>query len=401
VNSELEDLRRRLSRTEQQVELLETTLRSRNDETLRTNRTLRSAREFLRAVYRAMPGALLFIDETGVIFDANDTLLAMVGRRPEEVIGSEATSWFVDLPDLRAALDGSAFESTERHLRTRDGELPVLVSATVVQVPAERKRAIVCIATDLSDRKRMEADLRQAHKLESVGRLAAGVAHEINTPMQFVTDSVCFAREALDELLANPDAETVADVSSALTQAVSGLSRIAEIVKSMRVFAHPGRVKTTVDLDRAIRSALVVAAGEYKLVADVVLEIDELPPVIGYAGDLNQALLNLMINAGQAIAEVVSRDQTRGTLRVSARRAGDDVEIAIADTGPGIPEAIRERIFDPFFTTKEVGHGTGQGLTVVHAVVVELHGGSIAVETEVGKGSTFIIRIPISGVGAS
>jgi signal transduction histidine kinase len=212
---------------------------------------------------------------------------------------------------------------------------------------------------------------------------------------------VCFAREALDELLANPDAETVADVSSALTQAVSGLSRIAEIVKSMRVFAHPGRVKTTVDLDRAIRSALVVAAGEYKLVADVVLEIDELPPVIGYAGDLNQALLNLMINAGQAIAEVVSRDQTRGTLRVSARRAGDDVEIAIADTGPGIPEAIRERIFDPFFTTKEVGHGTGQGLTVVHAVVVELHGGSIAVETEVGSGSTFIIRIPISGVGAS
>jgi PAS domain S-box-containing protein len=396
VLSEVEELRLRLSRSEHQVELLQSTLRARINETLRADRTQRTSREFLRAVYRAMPGALLFIDEAGVIFDINDTFLAMLGRRPEEVIGSSVASWFTNLP----ALDAGELAQTECSLRARDREIPVLFSATSVQMPGERRRALVGVATDISDRKRMEADLQRAHKLESVGRLAAGVAHEINTPMQFVTDSVSFVQDSIAELLADRDDETATEITAALALAVSGLDRIAEIVQSMRVLAHPGRVKTAVDMDLAIRSVVAVAAGEYKLVADVSVEVAELPPVICHPGDINQALLNLIVNAGQAIAEVVGHSGERGALRVTARQHGDDVEIAIADTGAGIPDTIRDRIFDPFFTTKELGHGTGQGLAVAHAMICDLHGGTISVDTELGRGSVFRVRLPINAAGA-
>jgi signal transduction histidine kinase len=311
--------------------------------------------------------------------------------------------------------------------------IPVLFSATPVQIPGERRRALVCVAVDLSERKRMEAELRQAHKLESVGRLAAGVAHEINTPVQFVSDSVHFANDAfqevmtaiagyrelratlasgaagddtawraaaarVDELERTCDLEyAIENVPKALTRATDGLSRIADIVRSMRVFAHPTRQKAPADLTEAIRATLVVAASEYNMIADLGTDLCELPPVVCHVGDINQAVLNLVVNAGQAMSEVVRKTGQRGKLQVTTRRDRDDVVISIADTGPGIPEAIRDRVFDPFFTTKIVGKGTGQGLAVAHAVVCEMHAGALTFDTECGRGTTFHMRLPIAG----
>jgi signal transduction histidine kinase len=282
---------------------------------------------------------------------------------------------------------------------------------------------------DVTDQRRLENDLAQAQKLESVGRLAAGVAHEINTPVQFVSDSVHFVREAMDDLSeivdkyrdlriatesgtgveaaakAAEDAENEADLDYilenapvALDRARDGLGRVAAIVRSMKDFAHPDRKEMAqADLNQAISSTLIIAANEYKYVADVETGFSELPPVNCFAGEINQVVLNLIVNAAHAIGDVVKGTSAKGKITVATRAHEDFVEIAISDTGRGIPVEARSRIFDPFFTTKEVGKGTGQGLAIARSVVVDKHGGSLTFDTELGKGTTFYIRLPVAG----
>ena len=286
---------------------------------------------------------------------------------------------------------------------------------------------------DVTDQRRLESDLAQAQKLESVGRLAAGVAHEINTPVQFVSDSVHFVREAMDDLSTIVDKyrqlrtalENGADVESApkaakkaeddadldyilenapvaLDRARDGLGRVATIVRSMKEFAHPDRKEMAhADLNQAISSTLVIASNEYKYVAQVETRLAELPLVNCYAGEINQVLLNLIVNAAHAIGDVVKGTESKGKITIITRVLGDSIEIAIADTGRGIPVDARARIFDPFFTTKEVGKGTGQGLAIARTVVVDKHGGSLHFETEVGQGTTFFVRLPIAGCASA
>jgi signal transduction histidine kinase len=167
----------------------------------------------------------------------------------------------------------------------------------------------------------------------------------------------------------------------------------------MRTFAHPDhREMAPADINHAIDTTLTIARNEYKYVADVETRFGELPPVRCYLGDVNQAILNVVVNAGHAIADVVHGSDRRGTITVRTSVEGDHVVIAIGDTGGGIPLAIRERIFDPFFTTKEVGKGTGQGLAITRSVIVTRHGGTLAFESELGKGTTFFLRLPIAGL---
>jgi signal transduction histidine kinase len=182
----------------------------------------------------------------------------------------------------------------------------------------------------------------------------------------------------------------------ALESSLEGLGRIATIVRSMKEFAHPDQAeKTSADLNQAIKSTLVIAHNEYKFVADIDTDFGELPPVPCYLGEINQVVLNLLVNAAHAISDVVKDSGTMGKLTVRTRLDAKEVEIAIGDTGAGIPEAARDRIFDPFFTTKEVGKGTGQGLAIAHSVIVKKHQGTLRFETECGKGTTFFIRLPI------
>ena len=279
---------------------------------------------------------------------------------------------------------------------------------------------------DVTQRAEMEAELRQAQKLESIGRLASGVAHEINTPIQFVSDSVHFVRDAfatinglleryqglrrqeteserlatLAELEGVEDAEDlpylVENVPKALERSIEGLGRVATIVRSMKEFAHPDQQQqAAADLNSALASTLVIARNEYKDVADVETDFGELPPVTCQIGELNQSFLNIIVNAAHAIADV-TKLRPRGLIRVSTRQVGGDAVVEIADSGAGIPEGIRERIFDPFFTTKGIGRGTGQGLAIAHRSVVQRHGGSLTFRTEEGKGTTFVIRVPVT-----
>jgi predicted ATPase/signal transduction histidine kinase/tRNA A-37 threonylcarbamoyl transferase component Bud32 len=298
-------------------------------------------------------------------------------------------------------------------------------------VIAERTQELTLANQKLRDaaaeRERIEAELRLAQKLESVGRLAAGIAHEINTPVQYVSDSLTFMRDALPSLLDTigryrelaatieghgdvaaaaagaraADAEADVDYAvthapAALAAALDGLGRVAAIVRSMKDFAHPDRdEKTLVDLNRAIESTLMIAANECKYVAVVHTELAALPLVRCNGGEINQAVLNLVINAAHAIRDVVGQTGAKGKIVVRTRRDGGEVEIAISDTGTGIPDAIRDKIYDPFFTTKEVGRGTGQGLAIVRGVVVDRHAGSLRFDTVAGVGTTFFLRLPI------
>ena len=275
----------------------------------------------------------------------------------------------------------------------------------------------------------LHSRLAQAQKLESIGQLAAGIAHEINTPTQYVGDNLRFIKESVPELIkliegysgfANRDdgppewSEQAAELKAALEdldleflreelpkaleQSLEGVERVTRIVQSMKKFSHPGgKAKEASDLNSAIESTITVTQNEWKYVAEMVTEFDRaLPPVPCLLGDFNQVILNLIINATHAIADVVGQDSgQKGTITVSTRADGDCAEIRISDTGTGIPAKIRSRIFEPFFTTKEVGKGTGQGLAIAHTVIVQRHGGSLSVESKEGKGTTFIIRMPL------
>ena len=284
---------------------------------------------------------------------------------------------------------------------------------------------------EMAARDKVELELRHAQKLEAVGRLAAGIAHEINTPIQFVSDSVQFVTAASTDLLALVDkyqiavravlagtpalpaateaveAEHAADldyiageIPAALRRALDGIDRVSVIVRSMKMFAHHDQDMRDVDLNQAIQSTLIIARNEYKYVADVDTELGDLPLVRCHVGEINQVVLNLLVNAAHAIADVHQGGDGRGRIAVRTSVDGDDVVIAVSDTGSGIPEAIRHRIFEPFFTTKDVDRGTGQGLAIAHSVVTEKHGGSLTFTTELGRGSTFTIRLPIRGKGA-
>jgi len=187
----------------------------------------------------------------------------------------------------------------------------------------------------------------------------------------------------------------VARLPMAIERALAGLSRITAIVRSMKVFAHPDqRQMEPVDLNQAVQSTLTVASNEYKYVAELETEFGELPQVTCHAGEINQAVLNLVINAAHAIADHAKHGE-KGLIRVRTRRDGDSAVIAISDTGGGIPDSIQDRVFDPFFTTKEVGRGTGQGLSVARSVIVEKHRGQLSFESQRGQGTTFEIRLPL------
>jgi signal transduction histidine kinase len=295
----------------------------------------------------------------------------------------------------------------------------------VIQRTVQLEDANIQLREEMKQRSAMELELRHAQKLQSVGRLAAGVAHEINTPIQFVGDSVQFIDEAISDVvvvlskqrdvvervLAGEAAVACAaaaveafeqydmqylleELPQAAGRALDGVSRVGAIVQSMKVFSHQHQGLTLVDINQVIVNTLTIARNEYKYVADVETDYGDIPLVSCQRGEINQVLLNIVLNAAQAIADATDGDR-RGRISIATKRDGDCVVVSIADTGGGIPDEIRDRVFEPFFTTKEVGKGTGQGLAIAHSVIVDKHGGSLMFDSTPGVGTTFHIRLPI------
>ena len=314
-------------------------------------------------------------------------------------------------------------------MHTAQGERIFRVSTSPIFDDADMITAVVELFEDVTDRLAAEREFRQAQKLEAIGQLAAGIAHEINTPVQYVGDNIRFLDEAfrdlvalneqyasllkavqraepvtaliheLEEVIAQADIPFLLDeIPKTIQQSMDGVSRIGEIVRAMKEFSHPGsEEKVHIDINRILASTITVSRNEWKYVADVETDLaPDLPLLPCLAGEINQVFLNLIVNAAHAINDITENGTMgKGLIRLSTCIRDGWLEIRVADTGGGIPEDVQDRIFDPFFTTKKIGKGTGQGLAIARSVVVDKHQGTLRFETEVGKGTTFIIQLPL------
>jgi PAS domain S-box-containing protein len=384
--------------------------------------------ERLRVIVEHSSDLLFLTSENTTIGFANPAAEAAVGQPTSALVGADLRSLIH--PDDRAEtlthIDAPGGRTTEAcRLRRGDGEW-MQVEMIIGQVQEhDGSASLVVNARDMSERHRLEVELRHAQKLESVGRLAAGIAHEINTPVQFIGDNVRFlessfadllrlreahgtvlsaiadpaavaaAVDAVRELETDLDVDFVAEeVPAAIKQTLDGVDRVATIVRAMKAFGYTSNdEKAPADLNEAIGNTLVVADSELKYVADVETDFAELPPVWCHIGDVNQVVLNLVVNAAHAVA---AAGKERGTVRVSTRVDADQAVIEVTDSGTGIPPEIADKVFEAFFTTKDVGAGTGQGLALCWSLVVDRHGGAIDFTSEPGAGTTFTVRLPIA-----
>ncbi|WP_417831788.1 PAS-domain containing protein [Terasakiella sp.] len=392
------------------------------------------------------PAAILVTDVEGTIYYANEALLKSSGYSREEVIGANPRIFqsgetkseeYAKLWDTISA--GRVWQGV-LHNKTKSGEeiwermliVPIKNRSDQILNYVAIKENITESREQEKERERLENELRQAQKMEAVGQLAGGIAHEINTPTQYVSDNLKFLKdiwenlselhalfdqvlplvqdnekaqkllEDIQELKDDLDFEVLSDdVEDAISDAVDGTQQISRIVRAMKDFSHPGQKEMVMsDINRALTSTATVCKNEWKYVAHLDFELDDrLPQVQCLPGELNQVFLNMIVNAAHAIEERNKAEKTsdlRG-ITIRTRNLGETIEIDFQDEGSGIPAKIRDKVFNPFFTTKIVGKGTGQGLSISHDVIVNKHGGRIWFETEEGKGTTFKISLPVKG----
>jgi PAS domain S-box-containing protein len=400
--------------------------------------------ELVKLVVDSTPGAMFGMDAEGRFTFCNPAGVRLLGYTDtSEILGRDTHALIhhtrtdgsvypvADCPIFHSFSTGEDAHALDEFFWRKDGSsFPVEYSSRQIRRDGKLIGAVVTFL-DITERKRRELEINQSQKLEAVGRLAAGIAHEINTPIQFVGDNTRFLLDSFQDELkmirkyeqlqqaaaqGPVDAALLSEISAmraeidwpyleeeipkAINQMLEGLGRVSTIVRGMKEFSHVDRSneKAPGDINRALESTLIVARNELKYIADVEVNFGELPTVLCHLGDLNQVFLNLLVNAAHAIEDCTKETHARGTISVKTRTEGDYVEISIGDSGTGIPEEARDKIFDPFFTTKGVGKGTGQGLALARAVVVEKHGGTLTYITEMGKGTTFFIRLPLHAV---
>jgi PAS domain S-box-containing protein len=392
------------------------------------------AEKDLRLTHFALENAadsVLWVDRQARILFANEAACRALGRSRQELTslsvsdidpffpGEKWQDFWEDLKTRRSI----TFEAQPRNKEGR--VLAIEVMATYLEFDGQEY--LLSFARDISERHRIQAQLQQAQKMESIGQLAAGIAHEINTPIQFVGDNVRFVKDAwsgLDALISlseslqenavSPttlqelrrilqESDSVylrSEIPRALEQSLDGIARVAKIVRAMKEFSHPGSdEKQPADINRAVLTTLTVSRNEWKYVAEVeTLLQPDLQMIPCHIGELNQVLLNLLINSAHAIAEVVGKDSNqKGKITIRTAQDRQVTTITVQDTGAGIRPEIQSRVFDPFFTTKAVGRGTGQGLFLAHNSIVKKHGGKIWFDSELGKGTTFFIQLPTAG----
>jgi signal transduction histidine kinase len=331
----------------------------------------------------------------------------VLGRlnRPDKLLVIKKPFEAVEVLQCANALAGKWYSEQElrRHL------------ASLEETIRSRTASLETINEQLREQMRLrqaaEMELGLAQKLEAVGRLAAGIAHEINTPIQYITDSVNFLGTAFDELLAvvaaagsaaspntSSDLEFLREeVPRAIERTIEGTERVATIVRAMKEFSHPdASEKMAADLNRALQNTLMIARNEYKYVASINLECGNLPEVVCNVGELSQVFLNLIVNSAHALSDA-GHDTATGRITIRTKVVDGWAQFTFEDNGCGIPQDIIDKIYDPFFTTKEVGRGTGQGLAIARSIVVDKHGGSISVQSTPGVGTCFTLRLPLSG----
>ncbi|WP_336080042.1 two-component system sensor histidine kinase NtrB [Thalassospira sp. CH_XMU1448-2] len=395
----------------------------------------------LKTILDTVVEGILIVDATGIIQDFNKSAEEILRAQGNELHGTSVDVIFIDRKMtvrhrlLNRCINISSgvlkYDYTETMAQRLDGDsFPMEIIVSPANFSSEM--SYLYIFRDITRRKqaeesqkKLEEDLREALKLEAIGHLAGGIAHEINTPSQYIRDNLKFLNDsygalsrvlglALQTLWKNRDrlpANTfeefarqlrdsdleflLEEIPHATQQSLDGINQVARIVLSMKEFSHPGGTeKTTTDINRVLSNVIVISRNEWKHYADVIEKFDpEIPHIPCYINEVNQVFLNLIVNAVQAIQEA-GRKPSEGIITVKTTSLDDSILISISDNGTGISKENRSKIFNPFFTTKEVGKGTGQGLSITHDIVTVRHGGRIWFETEMGKGTTFHVLLP-------
>lgn len=398
---------------------------------------LKEQQNNLQTILDFMSIGILIIDQKGKLQMVNAALLEIFGTEWQHTDNNAIKNNQDILPDILKNLSDAP--SIEKEFINSDGRwIHLLRLVTPIRLSGEDVLLVTFV--DISEqkeaekqRKLLKQDLETAGRLKAIGTLAAGVAHEINTPIQYIGDNVRFTREAVDDILSilslyqqlinslgdiemtssvrqdlntlrNKEDEVdieylLEEIPPALNQALSGIEHVARIIAAMKTFSHQGEDKiSTYDINDGIQNTLTISRNEWKHVADIQTYLDpELPSPSCFVGDMNQVLLNLIINAAHAIEDkLVNEPSTKGTISIRTFTEDKFVCITISDNGIGMTEETQSRVFEPFFTTKDVGKGTGQGLSLARNIVVDKHGGELLVESEFGVGSTMQIKLPLN-----
>ncbi|MCG8084472.1 MAG: ATP-binding protein [Candidatus Thiodiazotropha taylori] len=410
-----------------------------------TQHDLKDKEQFLSDVTNSMSEGFVVLDHGGVVRYANPESARLIGWTENEMLGKQfsqivygekkpAKEKNVKTIVMDTLKDGVIRADNDDLFTHKSGhEIDIVFSVSPMLQSGDEKRVVLTFS-DISERKRadrermdLERQLNQTHKMEAVGQLAGGIAHEINTPIQYIGDNLKFIKESqqdmqnllqdyadlsskakqqpelhaelekIDETIEEIDLEYLTEeTTNAIDQSITGASQVARIVLAMKEFAHPGgKDMALADLNRIVSNAVAVCKNEWKYVADTQLQLsDNLPDVKCLAGEVSQVVLNIIVNAAHAI-EAAKREE-KGTITITTELKDEQVEIRVSDTGTGIPEEAQEYVFNPFFTTKDVGRGTGQGLAIAQDIIVGKHQGELLFETEQGVGTTFIIRLPLT-----
>ncbi len=410
AEQQLEEMTKRLSEASQAFE--------------ESHRGEKRAAEQLRAILEQIPNVVITADHTGEIRTINYQARGTLGTTPKLARGRKGWDFLPAFAGIVDADEAQHHADTAREdllARRSDGtEFPCEVH--VANFSSVEGPATIWTVRDISRRviaekrrRTLETELRQAQKLEALGTMAGGIAHEMSTPIQFITDNVNFLRSAFTDILsalkeyrallpAEDDVRIaeacdldylVSEIPQATAQSLEGLTRVTEILLAVKRFSHPGTPsKEANDLNQIVKTTAIVSKNQWKYVADLEMDLgDDLPMVESNAGELNQVLLNLIVNAAHAIEDLRAKNG-RGKITIKTRRIDGGVECAVSDTGVGISKSEQEKIFDLFFTTKVPGRGTGQGLALVHTLITRSHGGRLWVESTPEQGATFTFTLP-------
>lgn len=400
-------------------------------------KSLRQAHHQMKQLLASISSIFIGVDHDGRIIKWNNAAEKTFGIPAASAEGKYfkeiGISWhWKDMAGCLADPGASDMQKRVEDIRyTRpDGKEGLLdITINTVSADGDKPPGFVIMGADITEKKKIEAQLVFLQKMDSIGRLAAGIAHEINTPMQYIGDNMVFLMNAFtdmckfyrhfSDLVSLLESKTITDsfismvrkekdqldmdfliseIPIAIEQSMKGIERVSKLVLAMKDFSHPGtKEKAFSNINSAIEGTITISRNEWKYVAELKTDLDpNLPTVFCVISEINQVVLNMIVNAAQAIKDLTPRCSTeKGKIIITTRKEGDFVHILVSDTGGGIPQPIMDKIFDPFFTTKEVGIGTGQGLAIAHNIIVNKHGGKINVESELGVGTTFIITLPV------
>ena len=418
---------KRLIRTQEKLAAMEKLLEDKSRELFLANEKIQETNEYLENIIGSMQSCLIVTDAQGIIQVVNEATLNLLDYDTTELVGQplsllEAKGSDVSLSDIDSLTSTTTLVRQEIKYKTKSSaEVAVLFSSSALHDTDGTTKGIVCVALDLSNHKLLERQLLLSEKMASIGQLTAGVAHEINNPMGFISSNLSTLKEYMEDITSllavyerlenaarNANIESIQptiveleetkkrldvdylleDIRDLIQESSSGAVRVRDIVLNLKEFSHSGHEeKRAANLNEGLESTISIVWNELKYKVKLEKNYGEIPKVLCFPQEVNQVFMNLLVNAGQAIED-------SGEIKVRTYEEQKYVCVDIADTGKGMTPEVQKRIFEPFFTTKDIGEGTGLGLSMSYQIIVEKHDGQLLVNSKEGAGTTFTIKLP-------